>query len=65
MPGDFRENSETAIYAANDLSHFYNNLLQLYRHGDRSPVNTFPIDEHKNYWKQGFGQLTEVVNVTN
>lgn len=31
----------------------------LYRHGDRSPVHTFPTDEHKNFWKQGLGQLTE------
>jgi hypothetical protein len=34
----------------------------LYRHGDRSPVVTFPKDEHKGYWKQGLGQLTEVMN---
>ena len=39
---------------------FLHNLLQLYRRGDRSPVSTFPNDEHRNYWKEGFGQLTEV-----
>ncbi|CAB3997430.1 lysosomal acid phosphatase [Paramuricea clavata] len=32
----------------------------LYRHGDRSPVATFPKDEHRSYWKQGLGQLTEI-----
>ena len=33
----------------------------MYRHGDRSPVATYPKDEHRNYWKQGLGQLTEVI----
>ncbi|XP_028408420.1 prostatic acid phosphatase-like [Dendronephthya gigantea] len=42
----------------NDLELKMSNVL--YRHGDRSPVATFPKDEHKSYWKQGLGQLTEI-----
>ncbi|CAH3173890.1 unnamed protein product [Porites lobata] len=32
----------------------------VYRHGDRSPYTFFPTDEHKNFWPQGLGQLTQV-----
>ena len=35
-------------------------ILQVYRHGDRSPVHFFSKDTHKNYWPQGLGQLTQV-----
>ncbi|XP_047667592.1 lysosomal acid phosphatase-like isoform X2 [Tachysurus fulvidraco] len=34
----------------------------LYRHGDRSPVNTYPTDPYQeSAWPQGFGQLSQIV----
>nr|CAX73009.1 acid phosphatase, prostate [Schistosoma japonicum] len=37
------------------------NLLMVFilcRHGDRSPVHTFPTDPYRKLWKMGYGQLT-------
>ncbi|XP_065845111.1 lysosomal acid phosphatase-like, partial [Oscarella lobularis] len=34
--------------------------VQVFRHGDRSPVGTFPNDSHQvGDWPQGWGQLTQ------
>ena len=38
-----------------------NDLLMVFilcRHGDRSPVHTFPTDPYRRLWKMGYGQLT-------
>lgn len=31
----------------------------IFRHGDRSPLKTYPNDRYRSYWKQGWGQLTQ------
>lgn len=35
---------------------------QIFRHGDRNPIEPYPNDPYKNgsYWPEGFGQLTNV-----
>uniref|UniRef100_T1JEQ8 acid phosphatase n=1 Tax=Strigamia maritima TaxID=126957 RepID=T1JEQ8_STRMM len=32
----------------------------LIRHGDRTPMRSFPTDQWKNAWPEGFGQLTKL-----
>ena len=35
---------------------------QLFRHGDRSPILSFPNDlVNESAWPQGYGQLSEVL----
>lgn len=37
--------------------------MQVYRHGDRTPLKSYPNDPYNNesvYWPQGPGQLTDV-----
>lgn len=37
-------------------------FLQLWRHGDRNPVDPYPLDPYKNesFWPEGYAQLTKV-----
>ena len=36
-------------------------LYQVFRHGDRSPVGTYPTDKYtESDWPQGYGQLSLV-----
>lgn len=38
--------------------------LQIYRHGDRNPVQMYPGDQYDiSYWPEGWGQLNNVCTI--
>lgn len=44
------------------ISLLFSSLRQLYRHGDRTPIDPYPNDPWKDpaHWTAGWGQLTNV-----
>uniref|UniRef100_A0A8C5G2L0 Lysosomal acid phosphatase n=1 Tax=Gouania willdenowi TaxID=441366 RepID=A0A8C5G2L0_GOUWI len=41
-------------------THVFSSCVQLFRHGDRSPVQAYPTDSYQeSSWPQGFGQLSQ------
>lgn len=37
-------------------------IVMIHRHGDRTPLSTYPNDPYRDpsYWPDGWGQLTQV-----
>ncbi|XP_076657121.1 putative achaete scute target 1 [Halictus rubicundus] len=51
-------------FAANHNAHYDNSLIRqtifVFRHGDRTPTETYPEDPYRDYdWKDGLGALTK------
>lgn len=44
------------------VSNFFFFFLQIFRHGDRTPVDPYPRDPYRNrsYWPAAWGELTDV-----
>lgn len=42
-------------------SYVWFSFFQIYRHGDRTPIEPYPTDPYKkDHWPEGLGQLTKV-----
>eukprot|EP00794_Sanderia_malayensis_P012890 gene12890-14216_t len=49
-----------ALLKATDAAKVLKMAHVLYRHGDRTPVSTFPTDKYQeSFWPDGFGRLTQ------
>lgn len=50
-----------AIFPSGSAESTLEHVQVLFRHGDRTPTNSFPTDKYQeDFWPQGFGQLTQV-----
>lgn len=51
-----------AIFGSHAVLPFFLSFVQIFRHGDRTPVEPYPTDPYKDkaFWPVGFGQLTNV-----
>lgn len=50
------------LWTQSYLSQDHHLFLQLFRHGDRTPIDPYPMDPWKDRenWPEGYGQLTNV-----
>lgn len=64
LPGELKFAHVVSVKRHLSTFFFYHmvRFLQIFRHGDRTPVDPYPTDPWNNrkYWPTGWGQLTNV-----